>query len=134
MVILDQESIGLITYFEKKTGARIKDCFYEAETLVFVVEPGQLRRALGKNAENVKRFSERIRKRVKLIEFSPEPERFLRNLLYPLRPEIGKEGEKIILKAADNKEKGKIYGRERSNLARLQKLMDKYFSVTIEVQ
>ena len=54
----DMQIIGYVTYFENLTKASVKDCFLEGDSLVFVVDQGQLRKALGKGGEKVRREEE----------------------------------------------------------------------------
>ncbi|KHO52602.1 MAG: N utilization substance protein A [archaeon GW2011_AR17] len=127
------QSIGLINLFEKSTGAKVKDFFIEDETLVFVVHPKELRKALEKGGEKIKRFSFSAKKRVRVIEFNENIEKFVMNLLYPLRPETELKEGILFIKGKDAKEKGQIYGREKTNLKRIQGIIHKYFKVEVKV-
>ncbi len=128
------QTIGFINFFEQTTQAKVKDCFYENETLVFIVNEGQIHRALGKGGEKIRKVSARTKKKVKLIEFSSNPCRFVLNLLYPLKPEVVLEADTIIIKTANNKEKGQIFGREKTNLKRIQSIVNKFFPLTIKIE
>ena len=127
------QSIGLINLFEKSTGAKVKDFFIEDETLVFVVHPKELRKALEKGGEKIKRFSFSAKKRGRVIEFNENIEKFVMNLLYPLRPETELKEGILFIKGKDAKEKGQIYGREKTNLKRIQGIIHKYFKVEVKV-
>ena len=133
MIQYDMQSIGLINLFEKSTGAKVKDFFIEDETLVFVVHPKELRKALEKGGEKIKRFSFSAKKRVRVIEFNENIEKFVMNLLYPLRPETELKEGILFIKGKDAKEKGQIYGREKTNLKRIQGIIHKYFKVEVKV-
>ncbi|MBI4154432.1 NusA-like transcription termination signal-binding factor [Candidatus Woesearchaeota archaeon] len=130
------EIIGFINLFENATRALVKDCFLEdSGTLVFVVQPGMLGKALGKQAANVKRISALVKKPVRVLEYDPDPVKFLTNVLYPIRPkEIVREDAVVIIRANDLQEKGKIFGRERSNFKRLQGILSKYFSLELRIE
>jgi len=135
MVIFDAQTIGLINVFEKVTGARVKDCFFENSTLVFVVQQGQMGLAIGRHGANIKKVSAMLKRDVKAIEFNPDPCKFVEGLLYPLRAaEIKHEESSIVIKAHDNAEKGKIFGREKTNLKRIQGIVSKYFDVVVKVE
>ena len=47
------ETIQLINLFEKITRAKVKDCFTKEMQLIFIVQPGNLMKALGKNNQNI---------------------------------------------------------------------------------
>ena len=126
--------IGLINLFEKITRAKVKDCFDESDVLVFVVQPGEIRKAVGKGGENIRKVSKVMNKQVKIIQFNNNIEKFALGLLYPLKPETELREGKLILKTKDGREKGKIFGREKSNLRRIQSLINKYFKVEVLVE
>ena len=135
MVTYSMETIGYINLFERATHARVKDCFMEADKLVFVVEQGEIGKAVGKGGSNVRGISAAIKKPVKVIEFNSNPAEFLKTLLYPLKPKaIATEDESIIVRTHDIKEKGQVYGREKTNLKRIQDVLSRYFPHKIAVQ
>jgi len=125
--------IGLINVFEKSTGAKVKDCFNEGDVLVFVVQQKELRKALEGHGEKIRRLSNIMKKRIKVIEFNEDIVKFVLNLLYPMRPEVELVDGQLVIKGKDAKEKGQIFGREKTNLRRIQGLVTKYFKVEIKV-
>jgi N utilization substance protein A len=133
MIQYDIKTIGYINLFEKNTGAKVKDCFNEEEFLVFVVQPSNLRKALENHGQKIQRMNILLKRKIKVIEFSPEPIRFLSNLLYPMKPELELSGNSIIIKTQDIREKGQIFGREKTNLKRIQGILDKYFKLEIKI-
>ena len=56
MMKLTTESIGYINLFESLTGAKLKDCFFDSDVLVFLVEEGNVKRAIGKDNSNIKKI------------------------------------------------------------------------------
>ncbi len=134
MISYDQKTIGFINVFEKSTRAQVKDCFEEEDSLVFVVQPGQIGFAIGKKGANVKKLNLMFKRKIKIIEFNPSPKHFLLNLLYPLKTEIEVKEEEIIIKTENTKQKGQIFGRDRTNLKRIQSIMDKYFKLKIVLE
>jgi transcription termination/antitermination protein NusA len=134
MIQLDQRMIGFITMFEKISKARVKDCFEEDDTLIFVIKEGDVFKAVGKGGATLRKVSDKLRKKIKVIEFSSDIKKFIHNLLYPGKPEIEIAETKIVIKAKDAREKGQIYGRDRSNLKKVQGIVSKYFKVEIVVE
>ncbi len=135
MITLDQETIGYINLFENITKASVKDCFTSDEGLVFIVNEGNMGLAIGKGGRNINQASETLRKKIMVIEFSQDPVKFVQNLLFPLNPkEIILDGDSLKIIAHDIKEKGKIFGREKTNLKRMQDIVSKYFPVILKVE
>ena len=127
------QTIGLINHFEKTTGAKVKDCFADEETLVFVVYPKELRKALENGGEKVKRLGFILKKRIRVIEFNEDIQRFVQNLFYPIRFETELQNNILLIKGKDAKEKGQIFGRERTNLKKMQNIVNKYFKIELKV-
>ncbi len=133
MIQYDMQTIGLINHFEKTTGAKVKDCFADDDGLVFVVYPKELRKALEHGGEKVKKLGFILKKRIRVIEFNEDIQRFVQNLLYPMRPETELQNNILIIRGKDSKEKGQIFGRERTNLKKIQNIVNKYFKIELKV-
>lgn len=129
----DSSIMGFISLFEKMSGAQIKDCFLDnvLGCLTFIVQPGQLGRALGKKAENVKRLQEKINKRIRVIEFHPNMLEFIKNMVAPLRVEgiEQKEDGTVVIMGPDTKTRGLLIGRSAQNLRNLENNVRRYFEV-----
>lgn len=129
------ETIGYINLFERITKAHVKDCFFENDKLVFIINPGDAGRAIGKAGANVKQVSAAIKKPIQIIEFSEDPVAFLKSLLAPVKAkEIVLDNEVLIIRTNDAREKGQVYGREKTNLQRIQQVLSKYYPYTIKVE
>jgi N utilization substance protein A len=75
--LFTENTLALVAMFEGATDVKAKDCIEFANRVVFVLPTGQLNRALGRNASNVKRLREIFRKRVQLVEWFEDPARFV---------------------------------------------------------
>jgi len=133
-VVLDADTLALISYFENITRARVKDCFtVEGEDrVVFVVEEGTLRNAIGKNGETIKRFKEKIKKVVDVIEYSPKADKFVRNIFHnfkvtEVKLDQGSSGMTAYVKV-DPKDKGRAIGKEGKNLKLARKIVARHHS------
>ena len=83
---LDLRVIGFINSFENMTGAKVKDAFEDKnEGIVFVVNQGEIGKAIGKSGANIKRVGFRMKKRVKVIEYNDNPLDFVKNAIYPVQ-------------------------------------------------
>ena len=133
-VKLDQETWGLSLLMEKITGAKVKDCFRDEDTVYFVVAPGELGKAIGKSGVNVHRLQAELGKRVKVIEFNEIPFLFIKNIIYPLAvEEIIEEGTAFVVKDRNRMIKSKLIGRESKNLKVLNRAVQRFFSKDVKV-
>ena len=129
-IIYDKNILDLMRSFENITRSRLKDCIVEEEKIIFVVNDGELRKALGKSAENVKRLFNVFKKRIKIVEFNSDKLKLITNFIHPLKvDEIKEEDGVVILESADSKVKGLLIGRAAQNLRKLEEHIRRYFDV-----
>ena len=62
----DMQTLQWMSLFEKITRARLKDCFMHNDKLCFLVENGQLQRALGPQKKNVTKLESLLNKKTKV--------------------------------------------------------------------
>lgn len=133
-VILDQEAFGLSSLMEKIARVRVKDCFKDEEIIYFVVAPGELGKAIGKGAINIKRAQEEFGKRIKIIEYNDEVVRFIKNIIYPAKvEEIIEENSVIFIKDSSKKTKSLLIGRGGKNLKLINRAVKRFFNKEVKV-
>jgi len=126
---LNLELIQYINLFEKITKTKVKNCFYD-NRLVFIVETGQGRKAVGKNAFNVQEITRLINKKIKIVEYNPDPVKFINSFASPIAIESVNFSDNVInLKVKTAKDKGILIGRNGHNLNNIKKIMDYYFKI-----
>ena len=129
-IVYDSNLIKLMNMFETLTQAKTKDIFMDSESVVFVVQEHELGKALGKHGSNVRRISEALNRKIKIVEFNPDVLEFVKNMLYPLRVNQIEEMDGVVtLEAADLKTRGYIIGRNASNLRALDEKVRRYFPI-----
>ena len=127
----DTRIIGFITAFENLTQVPVKDCFFTVDNeLIFVVDSFRLGKVIGKNGETIKKIASRMKQKIRVIGYDSDVLKFIENILYPLKGYvISKEDNKVIISADDVKLKGKIYGRDRSNLKFINDVVKRFFNL-----
>ena len=129
-ITFDTELLKLMALFENITHAQLKDCFFDREKLVFLVDEGEMGKALGKNKMNIVKLEKMLKRKVKIVEFNPNRLQFITNYLAPLRvTDIREEDGIVTVTGADTKTKGLIIGIKAQNLRNLEKIASKYFTV-----
>ncbi|MCW1308947.1 MAG: NusA-like transcription termination signal-binding factor [Candidatus Nanoarchaeia archaeon] len=125
---LNSEVMRYITLLETLTGATIKDCLIEDNKLIFVVNEGEAGIAIGKDGKNVRKVSEITGKEVEVMEFSPDPKIFVRNIFKPLKVgnvQLHEQGGKKIMRI----ETVKNHPLTGSKLRRAKLMLQKYFEI-----
>ncbi|MBW3011864.1 NusA-like transcription termination signal-binding factor [Candidatus Woesearchaeota archaeon] len=129
-IILDKSSLGFMSSFEKITKAKIKDFVEKDDLLLFIVQPGELFKAIGPKGANVKRLSALLKKRIKIVEFSDDVLVFVKNMIHPLKAtNIEQDGKIITISSDDAKTKGLLIGRNAQNLRQLEKVVKRHFDI-----
>ncbi len=131
LVKYDNESLKVMSLFEKVTRTRLKDSFVDNNGLLtFIVNERELGRAVGKQAVNVKKLEKLLNRKIKILEFNSNIINFIKNLIYPLKArEIKQEGEEIIIEDPDVKTKGLLIGKNAKNLRNTESIVKKYFQI-----
>ena len=115
---LTDKEMRYISLFEAATGANIIDCIEYGDLVVFVVGEGELPKALSSRGFRIQNFAKLIKKRIKVIEYSKDPAKFIQNalqpakLLEPVRMSERPDGRKIAVAVVDPKYKAMAIGRE----------------------
>jgi len=124
----DVETLQHMRYFETVTRARLKDMIVHGEKVFFVVEKGNLRKALGENKINVTKLEDHFKKKVKIIEYTEDELKFIVNVFAPLKVlEIKNEENIVTVTGPDQKTKGLMIGARAQNLRLFEGIVQKYF-------
>lgn len=132
---LNITSIQYINLFWFITGVRATDCFEYGSSTVFVVKPGLVFKAVGKDGGNVKRLSEKIRKKVKVISLplqhttDDDIAKFILALTYPIHfKKLTRDKDGVTI-AAGPQAKAQLIGRNSARLNELRNILRKYFKI-----
>ena len=133
---LDINLLRNINLFESISQSRVKDCFEDMQgNLIFIVHPGEASKAIGKKGTNVNKAAMLLRKKLKVVEFNPNVEKFITNLIYPLKVNSIEFNEGIVLiKDNDRQKKSLLIGRNAKNLRFLESIVKKYFPQVNEIK
>lgn len=125
----DSDLMKLMTLFESMTGAKVKDCIAN-EKLVFIMEENEMGKAIGKNGVNIKRMENALKRKIKLVEFSNDVLKFVRNLIYPIDALYVKQEKGVItIHGKDTGTKAMLIGRGRQNIDHIGGIVKRYFDV-----
>jgi NusA-like KH domain protein len=127
---LDMQDLRYLNLFEKVTGIRTHYCFEYNNTVIFCVPKEFVSRAIGPDARNLRRISEIIKKRVKVISIPKDPQDIKRFIEMVVSPVTFKDLEifptEIVLNAG-SQSKAALIGREKRRLIEMQKITKDFF-------
>lgn len=133
VITLDAQSLRYISIFEAATGAEVVDCIEYDGTVVFVLKQGHLRIALRNGGENVQKVRNLLNKRVMLVEYSPDPKRFIKNVFHRYRVRnviLRREGDHFnVVVEIDPRDKARAIGAGGKNLKMAKDIIKRHHPV-----
>ena len=75
------KTLRLLTIFENITNVSVRDCFTDNGVIYYIVEPGDAKKAIGKNGILIKNAEKIIGKKIKIFEYSSNVEIFVKNMI-----------------------------------------------------
>ena len=129
-IVYDMNTIKFISAFQALTRTNVKDCISTENVLTFIVGEGEIGKAVGKNAENVKRLARAFNRKIKIVEFSSKLLGFIRNLVQPLKiATIEEKDGTVMITAPDLQTRGYLIGRGGSALRQLEEMVKRHFEI-----
>jgi NusA-like KH domain protein len=134
-ILYDNETIKVMSMFTSITKVPLKDCFFDGIKYTFVVFSGNIRHALGKDAINVKRIEQKLQKKIRIVEYNEDMQKFIKNMLLPFKVnEIQINDGLVTVKSDDLKTKSLIIGKNARNLRTLETNVRRYFPELKEIK
>ena len=125
-----------IALLENLTGAIAKDCVVESEDnrIIYVIRPGDMGLAIGKNGMNIERTRKVIGRPVEIVEYAENPEEFLKNIIAPAKVRAIKisknsEGNTMAQVTVDPHDKGMAIGKNGRNVVKTRLLIKRHFDI-----
>jgi transcription termination/antitermination protein NusA len=135
-VILTEDCMRLISQFERLTGAGSRDCIIDDRNnrLIFVINPGEMGLAIGKSGASIKKASDVMGKKIEVVEYSTNPEQFLKNCFLPAQVtcidfEDQDDGQVAHIEVRDE-DRGIAIGKEGKNIFKAKKLAQRQHNIT----
>ena len=136
MKTLDMRFIRYLNLFERITRVRTKNCFFYNNLIVFAVPRANVSRAIGREGRNVKRISEIIKKRIKIVVLPHninDAEEFLSEVVEPVAfKNIEINGDEIIINAG-RQSKAALIGRDKVRLKEMKDIVKEYFNKSVRI-
>jgi NusA-like KH domain protein len=118
----DIDMIRIITAFENMTGTEVRDCI-KGETIYFLVNPGKVAMAIGKNGQAVKTAEKMLKRSIKIFEWSDNDLEFIKNMI-PQAQKI-EINEHSAIVSLESKDRGATIGKEGCNIKSIRVLLER---------
>jgi NusA-like KH domain protein len=134
--VIGMQEIRYLNLFEKMTHIRPVAFFNYNSNFVFVVPRAMVSKAVGEEGRNVKKVSEILGKRVKVvakISGDNEISDFIADIIQPVGfNELQVQGDEVII-SAGKQAKSALIGRDRRRLIELQKICKEYLGKDVRI-
>jgi N utilization substance protein A len=128
---LTEEEMRYMSLFERMTDAVVRDCIGHAGTVVFVVDSGEMGKAIGKGGANIDRVRRSIDKDVEVVEFSEDEAAFVANAFQPAAIDgvevVEDDGGKVAYVDVEDSDKGLAIGKDGENIAKAKELARRHY-------
>lgn len=125
-----------LNLFEKITRIRTKYCFFYNNTVVFLVEPQFVARAVGENGRNVKKIAEILGRKIKIIPIpvgDKDIASFVAAIVDPIQFNNLEVTETDVIISAGRQSKAALIGRNKTRLAEIQEIIKQYFNKELKI-
>ena len=130
-IVFDESAMKFIALCEQLTGTTVKDCIISDNMVLFIINQGEISKAIGKKGFNVKRLEHTMKKKIKMVEFHTELTTFVANLVAPAKvKEITLDEGIIKIIAADLTSRGAMIGRDAKHLRFYESVVKRFFDIT----
>ncbi len=135
---LTGDDLSIFSNFEAITRVMPSDYLNTESSIIFLVSPESLGKAIGKQASNIKKLTSLFKKRVIVIADSNDVEVFLKNFfgnitIYDIDVR-DIMGEKAIMLTIDEKDRGIAIGRDGERVKAAKTLLKKKFNATVHIR
>ena len=124
---LTTEDVRIVGTFERLIGVHVKDCLVDDDTVYFLIEPGKMGIAIGKNGVNIKSVSAALGKKVKIFEYADTPEKLVRSLIPSINSLDISNG--VVTVSVPASERSAVIGKSGKNIKIIRLFLDRHFAI-----
>ncbi|MFA5484812.1 MAG: hypothetical protein WC260_00980 [Candidatus Pacearchaeota archaeon] len=135
--VIDMQLIRYINIFSKITKIEAKHCFKYNNQIIFLVNKSVVSKAIGKDADNVKKMNRIIGRKIKIISLPSKEEKeiisFTEKLLSPIELNKIELKKDILFIDASRINKATLIGRNRLKEKELSKIIKDIFGFELKI-
>lgn len=130
--VIDMQFMRYMNLFEKISHVSTSDCFIYNNAIVFAVPKNLVSQAIGPGASNVKKMSETLRKKIKVVVLPKDNsglKKFIEEIVEPIEIASLELKDGTVSISADRQAKAMLIGRNRVREQELIEILSKTFSI-----
>jgi len=133
---IDMKGIMYLNLFDKITRVRTRFCFKYNETIYFCVPKYLVSKAIGSGGRNVKKISETLRKKIRIIpipEGLQDVQTFIQNVVSPVTFKGIEIKDNEIIINAGSQSKAALIGRNKRRLNEMHGVIKDFFGKEVRI-
>lgn len=133
---IDMQHMRYINLFSQISRIRPNHCFVYNGQIIFVVPESKVSKAIGDNGKNIKKMSEVLNKKVKVVmipEGVKDAEKFISTIIYPAQLKSVEIKDNVLIINAGQQNKAMLIGRNRARLDEMKVIIKSYFGKEVKV-
>jgi len=133
---IDMAHMRYINLFQKISHVSPQHCFIYNSAIILAVPESQLKKAMGDNGRNLKKMSEILGKKIKVVlvpDGIGDAEKFISTIVYPTEIKgIEIDGNTLVINAG-SQNKAILIGRNKTRLEEMKKIVKGYFGKEVRI-
>lgn len=133
---INMQDMRYLNLFEKITGISTRYCFKYNDALMYSVPKKLISKALGKNNINLKKLSEILKRRIRVVALPEsvfDAKNFIQSIIAPVTFKEIQITENEIIVNAGLQSKAALIGRNKRRLGEMQKIINDFFNLDYKV-
>ncbi len=126
-VKLGTEHIRAVATFEEITGVHVRDCLIDEMCAYFLIEPGKMGLAIGKNGATIKSVERAMGKTIKIFEYADTAEGLLRSMVPSIKT-LDMSDDSIVI-TIPSSERSTVIGRNGRNIKAIREFLKRHFEI-----
>lgn len=127
---IDMQGLRHLNLFRKITRIQTRYCFLYNEILMFCVPRREIPKALGKNGENLKKMSDILKRRVRILQIPhdvDDAKAFIQSIIAPVTFKSIEITPDEIIVTAGSENKAALLGRNKRRLNEMKEIVKDFF-------
>lgn len=132
----DMRVMRYINLFSRISKVNPKHCFIYNNTIIFVVIPSYVNKAIGENGYNIKKLSEILTKKIKVVAAPKgveDAEKFISTIIYPAQIKSIEINENILVINTTSQNKAILIGRNKTRFDEMKRIVKDYFGKDLKI-
>jgi NusA-like KH domain protein len=93
---IDDYALRTMAFFKEKTNVSPLNCIVSKNSIIFLVDKGLVRKAIGHSASNVKYLRSQFKKDIKIFEKGEDIDETISNFIYPIKLNSSKIHRRVL--------------------------------------